>query len=323
MAALMLTCTLLLSNRQRMLPLLFLVWANLHSAVLLGLVVMGAACIAALVRDRRVPVDLVVVTAACVAAVCLTPMGLQFWPEVLSSLERSKTNGLIEWSPPGWQPVLWPFWAMAAALPVAAILFRRRLRGTTITMVAVALALLPLAARSMRNVSMFMLVAVPAITMLARRDDARAPVRRAKERSGLNAAVLGVAAVGSVILVGFAWAAPLPLLGWQPIAPAAIQAIAGCDDPIYNTFEAGGAIIWFVPQKKVFIDNRQDPYSPELLSAAHQVESDGRYERLFVDYGIRCAVVPGGSATAKALSLDPSWFASYDDQRLNVFISRR
>ena len=75
---------------------------------------------AALVRDRRIPLELGIVTVACVAAVCLTPMGLQFWPEILASLEKSKANGLIEWQPPGLRPYLWPFWAMATALPIVA-----------------------------------------------------------------------------------------------------------------------------------------------------------------------------------------------------------
>ncbi len=57
--------------------------------------------------------------------------------------------------------------------------------------------------------------------------------------------------------------------------------VEACNAPIYNTYEGGGALIWFVPDKKVFIDNRQDPYPAALLSAAHRLETDGRYQPVF------------------------------------------
>ena len=97
------------------------------------------------------------------------------------------------------------------------------------------------------------------------------------------------------------------------------DAVRGCADPLYNTFESGGALIWFVPEKKVFIDNRQDPYSSELLAAAHQLESDGRFQSLFARYGIRCAIVPSGTPTAAALSRDADWSTVHADPRWAVF----
>jgi hypothetical protein len=321
MAALMLTCTLVLSSRRWLLPFPFLVWANLHSAVLLGLVVLIAASLAEWIRDRRLPWALTVITTLCFVAVCGTPIGLQFWPEILASLARSRANALIEWQPPGWQPVLWPFWAMAAALPIVAVVRRRQLRGAAITLVFMALALLPLAARSVRNVPMFMLVAVPAITVLARTETPRS-TRVLRERTSVNMAVLGLAAAGGIAIVTWAWITRTPVLGWQPLSGEAIRQLESCPGPLYNTFEGGGAIIWFVPQQKVFIDNRQDPYPDELLAAAHQLESDGRYERVFARYGIRCAIVPAASATSAALRLDKAWSSKYSDGQWAIFASQ-
>jgi hypothetical protein len=211
---------------------------------------------------------------------------------------------------------------MATALPITALIYRRRLTGHAITLVAVALALLPLAARSVRNVPMFLLVAVPAMTMLARSERTPRPARHPKERTGVNAAILAVAATAAAAFVLFAWTKRVPVLGWQPFAPAAIDAVRGCDDPIYNTFEGGGALIWFVPERRVFIDNRQDPYSSELLAAAHQLESDGRFQSLFARYGIRCAIVPSGTPTAAALRSDTNWSTVHDDPRWAAFTRR-
>jgi hypothetical protein len=323
MALLMVTISLLASKRVRLLPLLFLVWANLHGAVALGVLAILAALLATAVQERRVPTALSLSALGCIVATCLTPLGFRYWPEILASIERSQADGLIEWSMPGLQPVMWGFWAMAVWLVIATIVFRRRLAGRTVVLVAVAFALLPLAVRSIRNVPMFMLVATPAISALARSPTAtRQRTRATSERTGLNAAILGLAATIAGFGVALAWSEQIPPLGWQPLSPAAIGAISACPDPIYNTYEGGGALIWFVPGKKVFIDNRQDPYPSDLLVAARQVESDGRYQALFAQYGIRCATMPTNSVTAANLRADAGWMAVHDDARVSVFVRR-
>jgi hypothetical protein len=327
MAALAIVVRLVVSRHRRLIPIVFLVWANVHGAVAIGLVVMGAACLAEAIDTRRLPIALGVVTAACVATTFVTPLGMRFWPEVLASLERSKANALVEWSMPDGRAVFWPFWAMAVMLPVMAAIYRRRLHGRTLMLVVIALALLPLAMRSMRNVAMFALVATPAIVTLAR-DEKIQINRTSPERGRLNAALLGGAIAIGVGIVALAWRADAPMLGWHPLEPAAIAAIDAnaandaCPEPIYNTFEDGGALIWFVPDKPVFIDNRQDPYSTELLTAAHRVESDGDYAALFAQFGIHCAVVPSASPTSQRLRGDPAWRPTYGSARWSVFVRR-
>src|SRR5262249_21063942 len=207
--------------------------------------------------------------------------------------ERSRINQLIEWQAPGAAPGVWPFWGAAVALPVATLVWRRRLDERTLKLVAMAFAILPLALTSIRNVPVFLLVAVPGITALARPRDRVERIRKAAgERVGVNAAILGVAVVAGAAVVVLAWLAPAPSLGWRPIGPRAAQAIAACGQPMYNTYGDGGMLIWFVPEQKVFIDNRQDPYPTDLLKANHQLELDGQYAAIFAKHDIQCAVAP-------------------------------
>jgi hypothetical protein len=241
------------------------------------------------------------------------------WSFIPASMERSRINQLIEWQAPGASPGLWPFWGVAVALPVATLVWRRRLDERTLKLAAMAFAILPLAVTSIRNVAVFLLVAVPAVTALARPRDRAEQVRRASgERVGVNAAILYGAAVVGAAVVTLAWLAPAPSLGWRPIGPEAIRAIAGCGSPLYNTYGDGGVLIWFVPEQKVFIDNRQDPYPIDLLRANHQLELDGNYGATFDNYRIQCAVVPPTSPTAHALDKDPAWSLKYSDDRWSV-----
>ena len=74
------------------------------------------------------------------------------------------------------------------------------------------------------------------------------------------------------------------------MSPAAAAAIRQCHAPIYNGYNEGGILVWFVPGQPVFIDSRQDPYPVSLVQAHAQAERSGNYDPLFARYGIRCAV---------------------------------
>jgi hypothetical protein len=54
-------------------------------------------------------------------------------------------------------------------------------------------------------------------------------------------------------------------------------------------------VIWFVPERKVFLDNRQDPYPASFLLEAYNIERTGDFKSPFKKYDIRCALVPQGS----------------------------
>jgi hypothetical protein len=320
MAAFVGTSILLAAGRPVWLPLLFLIWANLHGAVAVGLVAIAGAGAAELVRERRVPWTLVAVAGLCGLATLITPLGTALWSFIPASMERSRINQLIEWQPPGADVKFWPFWGLAAALPIATVWRWRALDPFTARLAGVALATLPIAIQAMRNVPLFLLMALPALTRIIERQD-ESPVRRAPrgERVAVNASVLGAAAVVAAGVVGLGWAAPAPRLGWEPISPAAVAGIRGCQNPVYNTYGDGGVLIWFVRDRPVFIDNRQDPYPMDLLRANRRAEVTGDYRSLFDTYGVRCVAVPTTSLLAARLREDTTWAERYADHQWTVF----
>jgi len=314
-----LVCTLLVWRSYRWVPVLFLVWANLHGAVALGFLAVGAAGLARVIEERRLPWNLAAAGAGAFLATLITPLGLGLWTFIPESMARSRLNQLIEWQPPALDAAHVPFWLLAIALPLAAVWFRRKLEGRTLTLVLISLAVLPFAARAMRNVAIFMLVGVPALTALLAPSAPRRPRKRFGEREGVNAVLLGVISLVAAAVVISLWRLPSARLGWDPIPPAAVTAIRACGAPLYNTYDDGGVLIWFVPERRVFIDNRQDPYPLEVLSAAHAVETDGRYETLFEKFAIGCVAVPAESPVSARLRADSAWSQAYGDARWAVF----
>jgi hypothetical protein len=174
MALLTATVSLLVNGRYRWLPLLFVVWTNLHGAVALGVVVVLAALVASTAVRRALPRPLAMTTVGCLLATMLSPLGPRFWIEILRSIQRSQINQLVEWRPPGATPALWPFWGIAAGLIVFAMLRRRQLDERSAMLTAIAISLLPFALRAVRNVPVFLLVAVPALATLGSRAGAAA-----------------------------------------------------------------------------------------------------------------------------------------------------
>jgi hypothetical protein len=84
---------------------------------------------------------------------------------------------------------------------------------------------------------------------------------------------------------------------------------------MFNRHDDGGFLLWFVPERRVFIDSRQDPYPLPFLLEAFRVEDGAPHQELFARWGIRCAFLPVSSrvyervraARWRPLHVDAKW----------------
>jgi hypothetical protein len=325
-----LTMWLLCHRRYAWLPIVFLLWANLHGAVVMGVLVLAAALVAAAVEDRsRVPA-LAFAIVGCLAATLATPLGLTFWTEIPRSLARIRQLGIQEWDPPRLATLSSiPFWLIAAALVGLALARTRGLsrdveacRRGYLTIGAGALALLPLAFMAQRNVPPFLLLAVPAIAALRNAGTSKS-VREghirtvSSDRARLNGAITAVAGIMVFVTVAYAYAIPIDHLRWAPLPKASLTALHTCRGNLYNRYDEGGYLIWFAPDHRVFLDGRQDPYPVDLVKQQVGVESSGDFEHLFQRYDIHCAYVPADSLVSARLSR-AGWRTLFRDARWAV-----
>jgi hypothetical protein len=307
---LVVTVTLLARRRFAWLPVVFLLWANLHGAVVIGGLVVAAALVTALVWDRRCARPLAIGAAISAVAVFLTPLGTGILGLVFG---MSNEADIAEWEP-AWRNM--PAGALFALVVVVAVaaavaLHRRRsFEWSDRVLVASTVALVLPAVRYSRLMPMFVVVALP---LIARGWEAWRPsTARAEDRSIVNATLLGVVVVAAIVWVAAAWAGPSTALAWEPLPAGAVHAVGACDGPVYNRFDDGAYLIWFAPGVPVFIDSRVDPYPDRLLRDHIRDEATGDYRATFARYGIRCALLPPVSATARQL-LHDGWTATYDD----------
>jgi hypothetical protein len=341
--ALMTTVVLVVRRREWALPPLFLLWANMHGAVVLGGVVLAAAtALAAVRREGRRLARLAAASAASGALMLITPLGRGLFTFIGESMERSRENDITEWrSALQWAPRPLAFCVAAALLVLLAARRWRRLSGFADHFVVIcALLFVPIAGRAVRNIGAFALLALPAASRLLTlregepdrvvgrvqrflADLVSAAAGDARPSRARDARNLVLMAVAGAVFVGVAWSRPLDSLDWNPVSPAAAATIRACPGRVFNEYSEGGYLIWFVPAQPVFIDGRQDPYSLEFLRRANFAHGDRTARAaLFAQYGIRCAALSPRSLLAPVLRAE-GWSESYADERWVVLTRPR
>lgn len=313
-AVVLLPVTVALVAQSRALPAaaVMALWANLHAGFILGIIVLAAGVVAAVVYERSVLRARTTTAVAGLAATFLTPLGWVNWREIVLSLARSKANAIIEWRPPQFEGAYLAFWAMGALLVLLLVVRWRRLETpyAQVSALAACVALVS-ATRAMRNVPAFTMLALPALSALAfSRQSASGDSQPSVRARALQLGIGGVAGAAAAWL----WTHPPATMDWHPMSSPARRAIAACRPPIFNTYDQGGPIIWFVPSQPVFVDSRQDPYPVSLVQDAVRVEFAGDYRRVFSSYGVNCAVLPPSSPAVAALRSD-GWRQRYADER--------
>jgi hypothetical protein len=341
--------TLLARERWRWIPPLFLLWANAHGGVVLGGLVLAAGWAAALLRwwrvrdraDRDRARALTVVTALSGLACAAAPLGFGIYRFVIESTARSMQVKIVEWFPV--KPVdafgvL--FWAATAGFVVLLVIRGRRFARLPAApwidwvIVAAAAAMLPLGARSLRNTAPFILLATPAASRLLGADfrlpaavtrlfSRRQPRPPSPDKPRLNLAILAGLSLFAIVFAALVLASSPATLGWRPISDGALAATRACEGPLYNQYGEGGTLIWFVPEKPVFVDGRQDPFPLPFLLDAVEVEGGRRpYRPLFDRFGIRCAFLPVAAGTVGELAA-AGWLTRFRDEKWAVLEAPR
>jgi hypothetical protein len=306
-------------DRWRWLPPLFVLWANLHAGFAMGIALLIAAVVAAVVHDRDRLWTRLRWTTVCGLATLITPFGLENWRQIVASIGRSSANAIQEWQPTAWPPQQVAFWGLAVVVAIMAIRRWKSLEEPADRVLLVAaIVTFPLAVRSLRNVPTFMMIAAPALSrVLHPRVKAAASPAAPQRHPPRDLGMIAAALLAGLFVVASAWRQSWPMLGWRPIDSAEARAIAACPAPLYNTYESGGPIIWFVPSQPVFIDSRQDPFPVSFVQEATAVEATGNYEATFAKWHINCAALPPQSPTAARLAKD-GWRLRFSDGRWQV-----
>lgn len=262
-------------------PLVALVWANVHAAVIVGIVIQGLFAAAMLIENRRAFMPVAATAAASIAAALVNPFGVRVLtvPFELTSIIESGVLNNEEWRRPTFDKV--PFFFVSLALTAAALFFaaaKGRWRS-----VFVGLFLGYIALRYIRNANLFCAF----MPLLIAPEVAEWP-RRA--RAALLAG--GAAACLYVLTLYYPFERGFGVASYFPDRLATFVESRNVQGHMLNSYGFGGYLIWrLFPERLIFIDGRNEVFL-DLLERLAASRADSRaWNALLRDYAIDYAVL--------------------------------
>jgi hypothetical protein len=268
----------------RLLPVLFLIWGNVHGAYIMGWALLAAYC-AEDYKNRR----LLIASAAAVLATGLNPNGFRAIQVLLLYQQSALQSQLIEWTP----PALWPPLEMfTIVLYAAGILLIRAHRTVRRADWMLYLFFAAAAARASRNIVFLSITAAIMITTYF-------PWKKALPLRARYAVAAALAlALGAQIAKGRAF--ELRSAEWRfPSGAGTFLQQHHVTGRMFNIYGAGGYLIWRLwPQQKVMVDGRALNERVNMDATRiinYNLSSDGgeSYQQLLDKYGIEVIVADG------------------------------
>ncbi len=319
------------------LPVLMLLWANLHAGYVIGLVLLGlwlAAMAAERVlwgqkRDLRGPA---LVLAASFAATAVNPNGLALLTYPLTYVAPGNASFTLvsEWQSPDFhQPVHLPL-AMGIIVLVAVGVAGS---GRNLFRLGLALLFTFLALQSSRHQPVFALVFALVVGDVlrerwawARRDERQASAARGYP--ALNWSMLAVAVLTALVVVPRLPSAQVHATAntaGNPSYPAEGVEFIRSQYPearIFNSYAWGGYLInELYPEQRVFIDGRPDMYGDALVEEYVDVLTiQSGWQDILDKHGVDLVIIEKESALATVLRESPAWRPVFSADVEEIFV---
>ncbi|GAB4281464.1 MAG: hypothetical protein Kow0080_35000 [Candidatus Promineifilaceae bacterium] len=329
-------------RRLLLLPVLMVVWANLHSGYLLGVVVLGTYLVGDGVQRIWRPEDerpltwhglwvLAGVTAISFFAAAINPNGVSLWVYPFLTLGSPAMQAFIqEWHSPDFhQSYFWPFiaqiflgtaaWAYSSRRPTASDLLL--FLGTAFAGLV-----------SARHIPLFAIVSVPIVSrhlagavggqpwlVALQRDDVPvSPTKQGWLNTGLLVAVVLLALVWTAVKISqneVAIAERYPVTAVNYLQGSGLAQARG-----YNSYNWGGYLIWRgIP---VFVDGRADVYGDDFLFFYRLAfDATPRWQEPLTAYDVDYVLMERGSPLTALLTNELGWQLVYQDTLAEIYIT--
>lgn len=320
------------------LPLLMLLWANLHGAFISGLMlVLMYALGAGMERDGRRVVTLLGLFILLLVTSWINPTGPELVANNVSYLrERFLIDMTVDFQSPNFHTMsTWPFAALVLFSLLITWAGSRKLTWTALVLLAGWTAF---GLYSARNIPLYALVAVvvlapPADDLLREKVPAIAShLTWLDEMNRLSSGWIWSAVVVA-LLIGLEFSGDR-LDVWKAgndfnpktFPAAAVDALKKSppEGNMFNEFTWGGYLLYRLwPTKRVFIDGITDFYGEPLTRQYLQVErAEPGWETILDRFDIRWVIVPTNCPLAAQLDQSLLWTEKYKDNVAGVWIRK-
>ena len=293
------------SWRTRLLiPLLFVIWANMHGGLIAGLAIM------IYFAYRDLDFRWLGVILLSFLATLLNPYGINLYTEIVRTIFDSAVHAqIMEWAsfkiytPSLLYVALWLVLYVHGEYKTIVRFFKHPLTGTSRLSDNQMLGpiMLGLAMSATRNMPLFVVVTAKNIDDYLDKIKISLPNRYPK----VNA--LLVSMLFLLLLSWFAVSFEQTFVTYvrdsglvYPAEQVDMLKKIGCPGNIFNDYNYGGYLVWKLPEHKVYIDGRMPVWRDEMgkryMDRYYDVLTDRKYQQAeFNRYNIKCAVLGNGN----------------------------
>ncbi len=301
-------------------PLLVVIWANVHGSFFLAPLVLGLAWLEDLTEHAPGGRTTLFVALASVIAACLTPYGPAVWVYAAGLATNPEvTRRITEWQPTTIRDGTGLLFFLSAAAVVA--LMARRGRPIPWPTLAWLGAFFAIGLYAQRGLAWWPLAAaVPVAALLPTGADAPEPATPPTMRR-LNVIVVGVLLLAGLVLLPV-WRATDPATGVPTAvltdAPlgltAALRTVARPGDHVFNPQPWGSWFEFALPDVKVALDSRIEFFPPNVWDDYEAVVAgrDGWEERLQA-WKVALVVVEAHDQAFRDRLIAAGWIETYRD----------
>jgi len=340
------------------LPVIMLLWTNLHGGFLLGIALCGIYLIAGLIRYFSVREDrqkigprlqrLGVASLLSLGATLVNPYGYKLHVHIYLYLSnRFLMNHIDEFLSPNFHGVAQQCFAALLLITVAAVAMKRQKLRLSHLLVIIFAAYSGLYASRNLPVSSILLTLIVAPILSASICDVSASrkmsswLRRLISRANAFASRMTEIELRSR---GHLWPALALILGLVvciqhgrlgasqvmdaqfdakrfPVQAVEVIAQRGIEDPIFAPDYWGGYLIYrFFPNPRVFVDDRHDLYGERFLKDYLNVmHVQTGWEKFLNERQVQWILAPGEGSLANILKETPAWKVIYEDNTAILF----
>ena len=313
-------------------PLMTL-WANLHGAFFTGFVLIGIYTIGSLAEPRKLR-TFAWLGIACLAASLINPNGWRLPIHILQFLrEPTVAEFANEFRSPNFHSIaMRGFLALWLVIGLLLLVARPKWRLTDMLLVSVWGFL---ALEAVRNVAIFAIVITPVLaehwqthwSQVRNSAPSRLIHRLSANLPGLGPVVYdGMFAVVAIVVVLYLQTShqittdllssrfPVKAVDWIHANPDAIQG------EMFNDYGWGGYLLWALPERKVFIDGRNDFYGAPLVKEFNKISNiEPGWDGLLNKYKVGWTILPQDRALNRVLALDPGWRLVYTNEVTTIY----
>ena len=321
-----------------LLPLLMWFWGNLHGGYIIGYVFIIAYVVGEWLNNV-VGVNEPALAPNLIRRLCgvfllsllllpLNPLGLSVFTVPFETVAISGLRSLIqEWQPPDFtQPITWSV-VLLLALFLASV-WASRLRFDVSEWLLVAGTLI-MALHAGRNISLFAIATVPAVTthlddVLTRKGwTIRSRTRETPCRVALNLALISLVALGALAQVRYVSSANTvdnTLELNYPVSAVQYLNASNLEGNIFNSYNWGGYLISEAARFPVFIDGRTDLYRDFLAEYTAAAFGTPAWSDVLARHDIGIVLIETDGALAARLDTATDWQRAYRDAMSSIFV---